>query len=117
MDLNVKFITKNFGKYDPMSIDSYLGIGGYRALKRALNMDGEDIASRIAEAKVKGRGGAAYDMGRKWSQSRAVKAPHKVVICNADECETCTFKDRELITNDPFNLIEAITICGYTVNA
>ncbi|MBR5381836.1 MAG: SLBB domain-containing protein [Oscillospiraceae bacterium] len=117
MGLDVRFITQNFGEYDPMSIDSYLGIGGYRALKKALKMDGEDIASLIAEAKVKGRGGAAYDMGRKWSQSRAVKAPHKVVICNADEGETCTFKDRELITNDPFNLIEAITICGYTVNA
>ena len=117
MGYEVKFITKNFGKYDPMSLASYLSIGGYSALKRALKMDGEDIASAIAEAKVKGRGGAAYDMGRKWSQSRAVKAPHKVVICNADEGETCTFKDREIITNDPFNLIEAITICGYTVNA
>ncbi len=93
------FITKNFGKYDPMSIDSYLSIGGYSALKRAISMDGEDIASKIAEAKVKGRGGAAYDMGRKWSQSRGVKAPHKVVICNADEGETCTFKDRDRILN------------------
>ncbi len=117
MGNEAKFITKNFGKYDPMSIDSYLAIDGYAGLKRALAMDGEDIASLIAEAKVKGRGGAAYDMGRKWSQSRSVKAPHKVVICNADEGETCTFKDRELIKNDPFNLIEAITICGYTVNA
>lgn len=117
MGNDVRFITRNFGKYDPMSIDSYLSIGGYAGLKRAMAMDGEDIASLIAEAKVKGRGGAAYDMGRKWSQSRAVKAPHKVVICNADEGETCTFKDRELIKNDPFNLIEAITICGYTVNA
>ena len=72
------FITKNFGKYDPMSIDSYLSIGGYSALKRAISMDGEDIASKIAEAKVKGRGGAAYDMGRKWSQSRGVKAPHSL---------------------------------------
>jgi NADH-quinone oxidoreductase subunit F len=117
MGNEVTFITKNFGRYDPMSIDSYLSIGGYSALKRAISMDGEDIASKIAEAKVKGRGGAAYDMGRKWSQSRGVKAPHKVVICNADEGETCTFKDREIITHDPFNLIEAITICGYTVNA
>ena len=72
MDYEVKFITQNFGKYDPTSIDSYLSIGGYAGLKRAMAMDGEDIASLIAEAKVKGRGGAAYDMGRKWSQSRAV---------------------------------------------
>ena len=56
-------------------------------------------------------------MGRKWSQARAVERPHHCVICNADEGETCTFKDRELIKNDPFNLIEAIIIAGWAVNA
>ena len=80
-------------------------------------MDGEDIATLIANVKVKGRGGAAYDMGKKWSQSRAVNKPKKVVICNADEGEPCTFKDREVIKNDPFNLIEGMTICGHVVNA
>ena len=117
MTQEVRFITKNFGKYDPMSIDSYLSIGGFEALKRAVEMDGEDIASVIADAKVKGRGGAAYDMGRKWSQARAVKGDHKLNICNADEGEPCTFKDRELIKNDPFNLIEGMIIGGYTVKA
>lgn len=115
--LTASFITKNFGRYNPLSLDSYLSIGGYEALKKALTMDGEDIASLIASVKVKGRGGAAYDMGKKWSQSRAVKKPKKVVICNADEGEPCTFKDRELIKNDPFNIIEGMTICGYVVNA
>lgn len=115
--LTASFITKNFGRYNPLSLDSYLSIGGYQALKKALTMDGEDIASLIASVKVKGRGGAAYDMGKKWSQSRAVKKPKKVVICNADEGEPCTFKDRELIKNDPFNIIEGMTICGYVVNA
>lgn len=115
--LTASFITKNFGRYNPLSLDSYLSIGGYEALKKALTMDGEDIAALIASAKVKGRGGAAYDMGKKWSQSRAVKKPKKVVICNADEGEPCTFKDRELIKNDPFNIIEGMTICGYVVNA
>lgn len=115
--LTASFITKNFGRYNPLSLDSYLSIGGYEALKKALTMDGEDIAALIASVKVKGRGGAAYDMGKKWSQSRAVKKPKKVVICNADEGEPCTFKDRELIKNDPFNIIEGMTICGYVVNA
>lgn len=100
-----------------MSLDSYLSIGGYEALKKAIKMDGEDIATLIANVKVKGRGGAAYDMGKKWSQSRAVNKPKKVVICNADEGEPCTFKDREIIKNDPFNLIEGMTICGHVVNA
>ena len=114
----VKFITQNFGRYDTMSLNSYTKIGGYDALERALLLDDpEDVARLIATVKVKGRGGAAYDMGRKWSQARAVKGDHKVVVCNADEGETCTFKDRELIKNDPFNLIEAITIAGYVVGA
>lgn len=117
MSSEVHFITKNFGKYDPDSIDSYISIGGFEALKKAVKMDGEDIASVIAAAKVKGRGGAAYDMGRKWSQARAVKGDHKLVICNADEGETCTMKDRALIKNDPFNLIEGMIIGAFTVQA
>ena len=114
---NVHFLTENFGKYDVFSIDSYIEAGGFEALKKAVTMDGEDIATLLSDAKIKGRGGAAYPMGRKWSQARAVARPHHCVICNADEGETCTFKDRELITNDPFNLIEAIIIAGYTVKA
>lgn len=114
---DVKYITENFGKYDVFSIESYMNIGGFSALKKALTMDGEDIATLLSEAKIKGRGGAAYPMGRKWSQARAVARPHHCVVCNADEGETCTFKDRELITHDPFNLIEAIIIAGWAVNA
>ena len=63
----VKFITANFDKYDPHFIDQYEEIGGFNALKRAVKMDGEEIAFEIALCGVKGRGGAAYDMGRKWS--------------------------------------------------
>ena len=117
MSNEVRFITKNFHQYDPASIDSYLKIGGFSGLKRAVEMDGEDIATRIADARVKGRGGAAYDMGRKWSQARAVRGDHKVIICNADEGEPCTFKDREILHYDPFNLIEGMIIAGYTVQA
>lgn len=114
---NINYITENFGKYDVFSIDSYINIGGFQSLKKAVTMNTEDIAAVLSKAKVKGRGGAEYPMGRKWSQARAVERPHHCVICNADEGETCTFKDRELITNDPFNLIEAIIIAGWAVNA
>ena len=117
MSSEVRFITKNFDKYDPMSIDAYLAIGGFSALKKAVLMNGEDIAAIISAAKVKGRGGAAYDMGRKWSQARAVKGDHKLTICNADEGEPCTFKDREIIRRDPFNLLEGMIIGAYTVQA
>ena len=117
MSKEVRFITKNFHQYDTSSIDSYMSIGGFKGLARAVEMDGEDIATRLADARIKGRGGAAYDMGRKWSQARAVRGEHKVVICNADEGEPCTFKDREILTYDPFNLIEGMIIAGYTVRA
>ncbi|WP_110955575.1 complex I 51 kDa subunit family protein [Anaerosinus massiliensis] len=117
MSKAVCFMTKNFGKYDVKSIGSYMAIGGFNALKKAVNMAGEEIAATLAEAKIKGRGGAGYDMGKKWSQAKAVIADQKVVVCNADEGEPCTFKDRTLIEKDPFNLIEGMIIAGYTVDA
>lgn len=117
MAQTIRFMTRNFDTYDTASIDSYRAIGGFKALKKALSMSGEAIAQVLSDAKIKGRGGAAYDMGKKWAQARAVEAGKKVVVCNADEGEPCTFKDRTLIEKDPFNLIEAIAIAGYAVNA
>lgn len=69
----------------------------------------------LSEAKIKGRGGAEYL--EEVIPSAGCKTAACYVVCNADEGETCTFKDRELIKNDPFNLIEAIIIAGWTVNA
>lgn len=117
MSKTVQFMTKNFGKYDKNSIESYLSIGGFEALKKAITMKGEEIADLIASYGVKGRGGAAYDMGKKWRQAKEVIADNKVVVCNADEGEPCTFKDRTLIENDPFRLVEAMIIAGYSVDA
>ena len=117
MSKNIRFLTKNFGQYDTSSIGSYMNIGGFEALRKAVNMDPEEICDLIASVKVRGRGGAEYPMGRKWSQARAVVGENKIVVCNADEGETTTFKDRELINNDPFNLIEALIIAGYVVGA
>ena len=117
MSTPIKFLTKNFGAYDTSSIGAYMNIGGFSALKKAVNMDPEDICTLLSDAKIKGRGGAEYPLGRKWSQARAVRGENKVVICNADEGETTTFKDRELIKNDPFNLIEAMIIAGFVCGA
>ena len=117
MSKNIRFLTQNFGQYDTSSIGSYMNIGGFEALRKAVTMDPEKICDTISAAKVRGRGGAEYPMGRKWSQARAVKGENKIVVCNADEGETTTFKDRELIKNDPFNLIEAMIIAGYVCGA
>ena len=115
--MQVHFLTKNFGKYDTSSIGSYMNVGGFEALRKAVTMDPEKITDLLTKVKIKGRGGAEYPLGRKWSQARAVRGERKVVICNADEGETTTFKDRELICHDPFNLIEAMIIAAYVVGA
>lgn len=117
MSKTVSFITENFGKYDPSSIDSYLSIGGFTATKKALAMSSNEIIDIAKKASVKGRGGAAYDTGRKWSQAAAVPGDDKVVICNADEGEPCTFKDRNILSKDPFRLLEGMIIAGYTIGA
>ncbi|MBR3623014.1 MAG: SLBB domain-containing protein, partial [Selenomonadaceae bacterium] len=113
----VKFLTKNFGKYNVESISEYMEIGGFSALKKAVADGSDSVLELLAAAKIRGRGGAEYDVGRKWSQARDVKGENKIIICNADEGETTTFKDRELIKNDPFNLIEAMIIAGYVIGA
>ncbi len=117
MSKTVSFITENFGKYDPNSIDSYLSIGGFTATKKALAMSSSEIIDIAKKASVRGRGGAAYDTGRKWAQAAAVPGADKVVICNADEGEPCTFKDRNILSKDPFRLLEGMIIAGYTVGA
>jgi NADH-quinone oxidoreductase subunit F len=117
MSKTVSFITENFDQYNPNSIDSYLNIGGFTAVKNALAMSSGDIIDLIKSASIKGRGGAAYDAGRKWDQAASVSGENKVVICNADEGEPCTFKDRSILSKDPFRLIEGMIIAGYTVGA
>ena len=112
MSKTVCFITRNFGKYDPDSLRGYESIGGFRALRKALTMEGYAIADVLAANGVQGRGGAAYDMGKKWRQARDVPGAHKCVVCNADEGEPGTFKDRELLTHDPFQLLEGMIIAG-----
>ena len=117
MSKTVCFITRNFGKYDPDSLRGYESIGGFRALRKALTMEGYAIADVLAANGVQGRGGAAYDMGKKWRQARDVPGAHKCVVCNADEGEPGTFKDRELLTHDPFQLLEGMIIAGWAVGA
>jgi NADH-quinone oxidoreductase subunit F len=117
MSKTVSFMTENFDKYDPASIDSYLSIGGFTAVRKALAMSSGEIIEVAKQSTVQGRGGAAYDNGKKWAQATSVPGTDKVVICNADEGEPCTFKDRTVLSKDPFRLIEGMIIAGYTVGA
>ena len=105
------------GVVDPRSLAAYRGAGGYRALARAFELGPEGVVSEMIASKLMGRGGAAFPTGRKWEAvSRQAARPH-YVICNADESEPGTFKDRVLMEEDPFAIIESMTIAGYAVGA
>ena len=100
------------GKSDPTSLDSYRAAGGYRALARAIELGPERVIAEVGASRLLGRGGAAFPTARKWDAVRRQAAMPHYVVCNADESEPGTFKDRVLLEGDPFAVIEAMTICG-----
>ncbi len=101
------------GVADPTSLDDYRAHGGYTALRRALAIGPEALLREVADSRLAGRGGAAFPTGRKWDAvARAPVRPH-YLVCNADESEPGTFKDRLLMEADPFALVEAMTIAAY----
>jgi len=98
---------------DPTSLDEYRAHGGYEALRIAIELGPEAVIREVTDAKLLGRGGAAFPMGRKWDAvARQPVRPH-YLICNADESEPGTFKDRVIMEGDPFSVIEAMTIAAY----
>jgi NADH-quinone oxidoreductase subunit F len=98
---------------DPASFDDYRAHGGYEGLRRALELGPEGVIREVTESKLMGRGGAAFPTGRKWDAvARQPIRPH-YLICNADESEPGTFKDRAIMEGDPFALVESMTIAAY----
>jgi NADH-quinone oxidoreductase subunit F len=101
------------GPVDPESLDDYRAHGGYDALRRAIELGPEGVIREVMDSGIVGRGGAAFPMGRKWDAvARQPRRPH-YLICNADESEPGTFKDRVLMEGDPFAVVEAMTITAY----
>jgi NADH-quinone oxidoreductase subunit F len=106
-------LLRRVGRVDPTSLDDYRASGGYEALRRAFAVGPTEVIREITDSGLVGRGGAAFPTGRKWDAvARQPARPHHLV-CNADESEPGTFKDRVLIEGDPFALIEAMTIAGF----
>jgi NADH-quinone oxidoreductase subunit F len=104
------------GAANGVSVDSYLRDGGYRALRKALDIGEEAVLAEVVASGVRGRGGAAFPAGVKW-QAVAAHEGTKYVVCNADESEPGTFKDRVLLEHDPYTIIEAMAIAGFAVGA
>jgi len=110
-------LLSRIGRVDPESLDSYRNEGGYRALGRAIEVGESGVISEIVASKPLGRGGAAFPTGRKWEAvARATRSPH-YVVCNADESEPGTFKDRILMEGDPFAILEGMTIAAFATGS
>ncbi len=110
-------ILRRIGVVDPRSLDEYRASGGYTALARALTLGPAATIAEVTASKLMGRGGAAFPTGRKWEAVAREPALPRYVVCNADESEPGTFKDRVLMTGDPFAIVEAMTICGFATGA
>ncbi|HEV2852226.1 MAG TPA: NAD(P)H-dependent oxidoreductase subunit E [Thermoanaerobaculia bacterium] len=100
------------GRIDPTSLDDYRAAGGFLALRRAFEMGPERVVREVIDAKLVGRGGAAFPTGQKWLGVRSAALP-RYLVCNADESEPGTFKDRVIMEGDPFSLIESMVIAGF----
>jgi NADH-quinone oxidoreductase subunit F len=106
-------LLRRVGVVDPRSLDDYRTHGGYTALDRAIDLGAEDVVRHVVESRLLGRGGAAFPTGVKWEAVAAAPERPHYLVCNADESEPGTFKDRVLIEGDPFAIVEAMTIAAF----
>ncbi len=113
-----RVVLENCGKVDPENIDDYLSRKGYSALRRAVTeMTPQQVIDEIAKSGLRGRGGAGYPTGLKWSTVAKQPAGEKYVVCNADEGDPGAFMDRSVLESDPYRVLEGMAIAGYAVGA
>jgi len=107
-------------QYDqPWSMETYLKVGGYEALKKILvgGMSAEDVIEEMKASGLRGRGGAGFPTGLKWSFMPRNAPGQKYIVCNSDESEPGTCKDRDILRFNPHALVEGMAICGYAIGA
>jgi NADH:ubiquinone oxidoreductase subunit F (NADH-binding) len=112
-----QIVLKNCQVIDPRDVNSYLEQDGFKALNQALDMTPEAVIAEVKASGLRGRGGAGFPCGLKWELAQKSTGIEKYLICNADEGEVGTFKDRYILQHDPFTLIEAMAIAAYAINA
>jgi len=110
-------LLRRVGQVDPASLGSYRAAGGYEMLRRAITLGPQGVLREIKDAKLLGRGGAAFPTAIKWEAVAANPVRPHYVVCNADESEPGTFKDRVLMEEDPYALVEAVTMMGCACSA
>src|SRR5690554_1127172 len=113
-----RIVLRNCGRIDPDSINEYIANEGYQALGKCLTeLTSEQVLAVIKESGLRGRGGAGFPTGLKWSFTANTEGDQKYIVCNADEGEPGTFKDRLILEGDPHSIIEGMAIAGYAVGA
>ena len=116
--LQERVVTENFGRIDPEKLDDYLAAGGYEALRTVLpTMAPGQVVDQVRRSGLRGRGGAGYPTGLKWSTVAKAVGDRKYVICNADEGDPGAFMDRAILESDPHRVLEGMVIAGYAVGA
>jgi NADH-quinone oxidoreductase subunit F len=110
-------LLRRVGVVDPRDIAAYQRSGGFAALRRAREIGPAQVIQEVIESKLMGRGGAAFPTGRKWAAVSGQPEKTRYLICNADESEPGTFKDRVLMEEDPFAIVEAMAIAAFAVGA
>jgi NADH-quinone oxidoreductase subunit F len=114
---DIHLLTANCGRGFPTSLEEYRQGGGYRALQKALAMPSTAVIEEVKASGLVGRGGAAFPTGLKWESTANAPGMVRYVVCNADEAEPGTFKDRILLEDDPHRLLEGLMIAAYAVGA
>ncbi|MBA6288753.1 MULTISPECIES: NADH-quinone oxidoreductase subunit NuoF [unclassified Colwellia] len=105
------------GITDPVSLDEYLALDGFKGLQKSLALSTQEIVTAVVDSGLRGRGGAAFPTGIKWQTVRDATADKKYIVCNADEGDSGTFADKLVMECDPFMLIEGMIIAGLAVGA
>ncbi len=112
-----RIVLSGCGKVDPESIDSYIELGGYNALGKALEMGADGIIDEIKKSGLRGRGGAGFPTYIKWQSARNSQSEEKYIVCNADEGDPGAFMDRAVLEGDPHRVLEGMMIAGVAVGA
>ncbi len=112
-----KVVLRNSGEIDPESIEEYIEREGYEALKKALDMEPQEVIDQIKESNLRGRGGAGFPTGIKWQFAKDAESDEKYLICNADEGDPGAFMDRSVLEGDPHAVLEGMIIGAYATGA
>src|SRR5579864_3260330 len=115
--LETRVLSRRFGMPNSASIDTYLATDGYKAFTKSAGMKPEQIIEEVKVSNLRGRGGAGFPTGMKWSFVPRTSPKPKYIVVNADESEPGTCKDRVLMENDPHQLIEGMLIAAWTIRS